>query len=111
MSKAQTPPYFDPRRRPRALDGDQVRRSLAMVSGPPPAGRARWTIPLIAEQAAQRKLAPKVGRETIRSLLQKHAMKPWRGKDGRITEWAEGSPEQDAPRGRPRKKPAAATTR
>ena len=98
MSKAQTPPYFDPRRRPRALDGDQVRRILVMVSGPPPAGRARWTIQLIAEQAVKRKLAPKVGRETIRTLLQKHALKPLCGKDQCIAEWAGEPAGPDAPR-------------
>ena len=97
MSKAQTPPRR-PRGRPRALDGDQVRRLLAMVSGPPPAGRARWTIPLIAGQVAGRKLAPQVSRETMRTLLRKRALKPWRGKDQCIAEWAGEPAGPDAPR-------------
>jgi hypothetical protein len=33
---------------------------------------------LIAEQAIKRKLVPKVGRETIRILLESHDLKPWR---------------------------------
>jgi hypothetical protein len=35
---------------------------------------------LIAEEAVKRKLAPQVGRETIRILLQSHELKPWREK-------------------------------
>jgi len=45
-----------------------------------PRGRARWTVRLIAEQAIKRKLVPKVGRETIRILLESHDLKPWREK-------------------------------
>jgi hypothetical protein len=36
----------------------------------------RWTVRLIAEEAVKRKLVPKVGRETIRILLQSHELKP-----------------------------------
>jgi len=43
-------------------------------------GRARWTVRLIVEEAVKRKLVPKVGRETIRVLLQNHELKPWREK-------------------------------
>jgi putative transposase len=46
-----------------------------------PEGRARWSVRLIAEEAVKRKLAPKVGRETIRILLQSHDLKPWREKN------------------------------
>jgi hypothetical protein len=35
---------------------------------------------LIATEAVKRKLAPRVGRETIRILLQSHELKPWREK-------------------------------
>ena len=41
---------------------------------------ARWSVRLIAEEAVKRKLASKVGRETIRILLQSHDLKPWREK-------------------------------
>ncbi len=74
------------RERPRpgkqpALDARQSQRIIAMVCGPPPEGRARWSVRLIAEEAVQRKLAPKVGRETIRILLESHDLKPWREKN------------------------------
>src|SRR5260370_39791469 len=64
----------------RALDAGQSQRIIAMVCGPAPQGRARWSVRLIAEEAVKRKLAPHVGRETIRILLQNHELKPWREK-------------------------------
>ena len=64
----------------RVLDVKQSQRIIAMVCGSPPPGRARWSVRLIAEEAVKRKLAPQVGRETIRILLQSHELKPWRGK-------------------------------
>jgi transposase len=65
----------------RALDTGQSQRVIAMVCGPPPQGVARWSVRLIATEAIKRKLAPQVGRETIRILLQSHELKPWRGKN------------------------------
>ena len=53
-------------------------RIIAMVCSDPPPGAARWTVRLVAEQAMHRKLVPRVGRETIRVLLQSHDLKPWR---------------------------------
>ena len=64
----------------RALDTGQSQRIIALVCGPPPPGAARWSVRLIAEEAVKRKLAPHVGRETIRILLQNHELKPWREK-------------------------------
>jgi putative transposase len=63
------------------LDASQKQRIIAMVCSDPPAGRARWTVRLIAEEAVKRKLLPRVGRETIRVLLQSHDFKPWREKN------------------------------
>jgi transposase len=65
----------------RALDIGQSQRIIAMVCGPPPRGRARWSVRLIATEAVKRKLAAQVGRETIRILLQSHELKPWREKN------------------------------
>ena len=59
----------------------QQQRIIALVCGPPPEGRARWTIRLIAAEAVKRKLVPRVGRETIRVMLQRHDLKPWREKN------------------------------
>jgi transposase len=60
---------------------DQRQRIVAMTCGQPPAGRARWTVRLIVAEAVKRKLVPKVGRETIRMLLEHHDLKPWREKN------------------------------
>ena len=65
----------------RALDVGQSQRIIAMVCSPPPKGIARWSVRLIATEAVKRKLAPQVGRETIRILLQSHELKPWREKN------------------------------
>jgi transposase len=56
----------------RALDAGQSQRIIAMVCGSPLQGIARWSVRLIATEAVKRKLAPQVGRETIRILLQSH---------------------------------------
>ena len=63
------------------LDAGQSQRIIALVCSPPPEGRARWSVRLIAQEAVKRKLAPQVGRETIRILLQSHDLKPWREKN------------------------------
>jgi hypothetical protein len=63
------------------LEASQKQRIIAMVCSQPPEGRARWTVRLVAEQAVKRKLVPRVGRETIRILLESHDLKPWREKN------------------------------
>jgi putative transposase len=65
----------------RRLDAGQSQRIIAMVCGPPPPGQARWSVRLIAAEAVKRKLAPKLGRETVRILLRSHDLKPWREKN------------------------------
>ena len=64
-----------------ALDASQKQRIVAMVCSQPPEGRARWTVRLIAQEAVKRKLVPRVGRETVRVLLESHELKPWREKN------------------------------
>ena len=64
----------------RRLDAGQSQRIIAMVCSEPPAGQARWSVRLIAQEAVKRKLVPRVGRETIRILLRNHDLKPWREK-------------------------------
>ena len=65
----------------RVLNAGQRQRIVAMVCGPPPEGRARWSVRLITEEAAKRNLGPPVSRETIRILLENHGLKPWREKN------------------------------
>jgi putative transposase len=63
------------------LDAQQRQCIVALVCSQPPEGRARWTVRLLAEEAVKRKLVPRVGRETVRILLESHDLKPWRGKN------------------------------
>jgi putative transposase len=63
------------------LNASERQKIIAMVCSDPPAGQARWTVRLIAAQAIKRKLVPRVGRETIRILLEGHDLKPWREKN------------------------------
>jgi putative transposase len=63
------------------LDASQKQRIVAMVCSQPPQGRARWTVRLVATEAVRRKLVPRVGRETVRVLLESHDLKPWREKN------------------------------
>lgn len=60
----------------RVLDAGQSQRIIAMVCDAVPEGQARWTVRLIATEAVKPKLAPRVGRETIRVLLESHELKP-----------------------------------
>ncbi len=62
------------------LDWQQQQRIVAVVCSPPPEGRARWTVRLLTEEVIKRKLVPRVGRETVRVLLESHELKPWREK-------------------------------
>src|SRR3989454_8181763 len=59
----------------------EKQRIVAMACSAPPPGAARWTVRLIAQEAVKRRLVPRVGRETIRVLLESHDLKPWREKN------------------------------
>jgi transposase len=63
------------------LSPAEKQRIVAMACSAPPPGAARWTVRLIAQEAVERRLVPRVGRETIRILLQSHDLKPWREKN------------------------------
>jgi putative transposase len=72
----------DPRPKPeRKLDSSQEAAVVALVCGPPPEGRARWTVRLLAQEASRRGIVEPVGRETIRVVLARQDLKPWREKN------------------------------
>jgi putative transposase len=62
------------------LDAQHRQHIVALACGPPPEGRSPWTVRLLTEEVVKRKLVPRVGRETIRVLLESHGLKPWREK-------------------------------
>jgi transposase len=63
------------------LSAAEKQRIIAMVCSDPPAGAARWSVRLVTDEVLKRRLVPRVGRETIRVLLQSHDLKPWREKN------------------------------
>lgn len=72
----------DPRPKPAPkLDSVQQAAVVAMVCGPPPDGRSRWTLRLLAQEAGRRGIVERVGYETIRMVLARHDLKPWREKN------------------------------
>ena len=68
-------------KQPRLLDSTQLAAVVAMVCGPPPEGRARWTVRLAAEEVVRRGIVEAIGREAIRIVLAEHDLKPWREKN------------------------------
>ena len=73
-----------------ALDQRQSQQIIAVACSSPPEGRARWTVRLLTEEVIKRKLVPRVGRETIRVLLESHDLKPWREKNVVRGEFGQG---------------------
>ena len=83
VNKGLDPALHDKQRRGASplLNDSERQRLVAMVCASPPEGHARWTVRLIVEEAVKRKLVPRVGRETVRLLLQHHDLQPWREKN------------------------------
>jgi hypothetical protein len=89
----------DARPKPRRLlDARQEAAIVAMVCAPPPPGRSRWTLTLIAQEATRRRIVAKVGRETIHRMLVRHELKPWREKNVVRPEGGSGVPDADGGR-------------
>ena len=65
----------------RLLDVRQEAAVIAMVCSKPPNGFARWSISLIAKEAARRGIVGEVSEDTIGRILQRHELKPWREKN------------------------------
>src|SRR5947209_6170910 len=61
----------DPPSRERTLDGNADARLSALACSTPPAGRARWTLRLLADQLVELEIVDTVSTETIRRTLKK----------------------------------------
>jgi transposase len=57
--------------RERTLDGRAEARLLALACSPPPDGRKRWTMQLLADELVQLEVVETVSDETVRRTLQK----------------------------------------
>lgn len=54
---------------PRRLDGEQEAHLVALTCGPPPTGRKRWTLRLLAAQLVALEVVETVSHETVRQTL------------------------------------------
>ena len=70
-------------RKPRAtppiepvIDGKTEAALVAICCSPAPAGRARWTMRLLAEELVERKIVVSVCHETVRKALKKTSCSP-----------------------------------
>jgi transposase len=59
------------RRYPHKLDGEAEAHLVAVACSEPPAGRARWTIRLLAGRLVELGVVESVSRETVRRVLKK----------------------------------------
>jgi transposase len=64
------------RHRPRRLDGSQEAHLVALVCGDPPAGRARWTLRLLADRLVALEITESVSYQTVRRTLKKMRCSP-----------------------------------
>ena len=58
-------------RPPRLVDGEVEAKIIALRCSPPPKGRSRWTLRLLAEKAVELEIVPSISHETIRQVLKK----------------------------------------
>jgi transposase len=53
------------------LDGRQEAQLVALACGPPPEGRARWTLRLLTQRLVELEIVPSICMETVRQTLKK----------------------------------------
>ncbi len=61
---------------PTRLNTDQQAHLTKLACSTPPAGRARWTLQLLAEQLVVLEITPSICPETVRTTLKKTASSP-----------------------------------
>jgi transposase len=64
----------------RKLSGQEEALLVATACAKPPAGRARWTLELLADEIVRLTAHESLSRETVRRRLAENALKPWRQK-------------------------------
>jgi transposase len=62
----------------RKLSGREEALLVATACSAPPAGRARWTLELLADELVRLTLHDSISRETVRRRLAENELKPWR---------------------------------
>jgi transposase len=59
------------KRRDPKLDGSQEAHLIAVACGPPPEGRVRWTLKLLADKLVELEVVDSISTETVRRTLKK----------------------------------------
>lgn len=62
--------------KPRLLDGRQEALVIALACSEPPAGRARWTLQLLAERLVELQVVEAICDETVRRTLKRGTLSP-----------------------------------
>jgi transposase len=62
--------------RPRRLDGEQEAHLVALACSAPPAGKARWTMRLLAKRLVESQIVDGIAPETVRTTLKKTGSSP-----------------------------------
>ncbi len=60
----------------RKLDGAQEAHLIAIACSPPPKGRARWSVRLLAKRLVELEVVASIGREAVREVLKKTSLNP-----------------------------------
>ena len=68
--------------RERKFDGAAEARLIALACSPPPEGRARWTLKLLADRPVELEVLDSVSDETVRRVLKKTSSSRTRGSSG-----------------------------
>lgn len=68
--------------RPRKLDGRAEARVIAVACSAPPAGRAKWTMQLMADELVRLEVVDTLSDETVRRTLKKTTSSPTSGGSG-----------------------------
>ena len=61
----------------RKLDGRQEAQLMAIACSPAPAGRARWTMKLLARRLVELEVIGSIDPATVCRTLKKNTLKPW----------------------------------
>lgn len=64
------------------LDGAQEAQLIAVACSAPPAGRARWTLKLLADKLVALDIVDTIGPECVRTTLKKTTLNPGRKSSG-----------------------------
>jgi len=65
----------------KTFDEKQEARIVAMICSKCPKGYSRWSLSLIVKEAINRGFVESISEETIRRILHRHELKPWREKN------------------------------